>query len=353
MKQFLLLTILIAAGVLPGRAQVSVEQRIDTMQILIGQQTNLTISVSLKKGQKLSFPEFKRSQELTPGLEVLEGKKPDSLNMADGMLKVSKTYVLTAFNENLYPIPPINVKVDGKQYSTKPLALKVLTVPVDTVHADKIFPPKDVQDNPFQWSEWSPVFWLSVLFAVLLALAIYITVRVKANKPVVTPIRIVRHLPPHQKAMKGIEKLKDDKAALSGDQKEYYTELTDIIRKYIAERFGFDAMEMTSTEIIASLRSEGNSAIDEIVSLFRTADLVKFARHSALVNENDANLMSALSFINDTKTEEKEAVKVVENKEEKVKQNGRKAIIAVCAVLFAGAVAALCFMIYNAYTLLQ
>lgn len=351
MKQLLIIFSLLVYCVGNAFAQVTVEQRIDTMQILIGEQTKLTVSVSLKKGQQLLFPEYKYKQEITPGLEVLEGKTPDTLGLDGDMIKVSKTYVLTSFNENLYHIPSMSVKVDGKKYQTRDLALKVLTVPVDTVHADKYFPPKNVQDNPFSWDEWSKVLWASIVFALLFSLALYIAMRLKANKPVVKSVRLVRYQPPHQKALKGIDKLKTDNSAQSDNQKDYYTKLTDILRRYIAERFGFDAMEMTSSEIIANLRAQENGAIDEVVNLFRTADLVKFARHSVLANENDANLLNALSFINDTKTEEKETVKVVENDEDKIKRNSRTMMKLLCVTVFIASIVSLGIVIYMVYSL--
>ena len=90
--------------------------------------------------------------------------------------------------------------------------------------------------------------------------------------------------------------------SVSEDQKTYYTLLTDVLRKYIKARFGFNAMEMTSTEIISRLQQEEDrKMIDELNELFMTADLVKFAKHNPLMNENDANLLNAIDFINDTK----------------------------------------------------
>ena len=40
--------------------------------------------------------------------------------------------------------------------------------------------------------------------------------------------------------------------------------------------------------------------------LFQTADLVKFAKHDPQMNENDANLINAIDFINETKQPEEE-----------------------------------------------
>jgi hypothetical protein len=101
-----------------------------------------------------------------------------------------------------------------------------------------------------------------------------------------------------------IERIKGDKHLQMTDPKAYYTELTDVLRTYMAERFGFNAMEMTSSEIIDHLlETNDKESINELKYLFETADLVKFAKHSPLMNENDMNLVNAVEFINHTKVE--------------------------------------------------
>ena len=333
-------------------SQVTVDQKIDTMQILIGEQTKLTLSVTLdEKHHKVSFPKFERSQYITPGVEVLESGNIDTLGVEDNLIKYSKSYTLTSFDEKLYCIPSQSIKVDGKSYQTKDLALKVMTVPVDTVHSEKFYGPKDVQDNPFSWSEWAKIFGYSILFVLLLILIAYLINRLNTNKSVIKPIKFIKKVSAHQKAITEIEKLKEEKAAVSEDQKSYYTRLTMILRQYIAERFNFDAMEMTSSEIIERLRGENEGAIDEMVSLFRTADLVKFAKYSVLVNENDHNLVNAISFINDTKKEEEKPVKIVveENEVEKKVKSQRRTLKLAIVVLTAAALFALIVVIYKVY----
>lgn len=68
----------------------------------------------------------------------------------------------------------------------------MLTVPVDTLHPEKFFPPKDVQNNPFQWEDWASPFWFSVLFVLMGVLAYYLWTRLKENKPVIARVRIVK-----------------------------------------------------------------------------------------------------------------------------------------------------------------
>jgi hypothetical protein len=334
-------------------AQVSIEAEIDSIQIFVGQQTHLKLTTTVQPSAKVEFPQFQPTQMITPGVEVLTCKE-EKKDAGDGFEARSMVYTLTSFDDTLYYLPPMTVKVDGKQYKSKSLALKVLTIDVDTTKVDQFFGPKDVQDNPFLWSEWSFPFWLSVLMLVLLALCYYLYLRLRDNKPIITHIRIVKRLLPHQKAMQEIEQIKADKMVASENSKEYYTKLTDTLRKYIEERYGFNAMEMTSSEIIERLTaSQDQKALDELRELFMTADLVKFAKYSTLINENDKNLVSAIDFINQTKLENQpveETVKPQLSAEDQRTQKSRrvlKTVITIISVVCAGLFG------YVAYTLYQ
>jgi hypothetical protein len=105
--------------------------------------------------------------------------------------------------------------------------------------------------------------------------------------------------------MNKINHIKEEKIWQREDSKEYYTQLTDTLRQYIKERYGFNATEMTTDEIIQHLQEvNDDEAIKELRELFETADLVKFAKYSTLINENDQNLVNAIEYINQTKVEE-------------------------------------------------
>ena len=266
-------------------------------------------------------------------------------------------YTMTSFDDTLYYLPPMTVKIDGKPYKSKSLALKVLTIEVDTLHAEQFFGPKDVQDNPFQWRDWSLPFWLSVLMLLLLAVTYYLYLRLRDNKPMISHIRIVKRLLPHQKAMKEIEQIKADKMVTSDNSKEYYTKLTDTLRKYIEERYGFSAMEMTSSEIIERLMAtQDQKALDELRQLFTTADLVKFAKYSTLINENDANLVNAIDFINQTKLENvpvEETVKPQLSEEDQRSQKTRRILKYFISAIAVVILALFGYIIYTLYLLLN
>ena len=356
MKKALILIICVVCA-FKVTAQVSVDVRIDSIEMFVGQQVHVTLTANAKEDSKVEFPQYKPTQYITPGVEVLGSRETEKQELDNGFVARSMVYTLTSFDDTLYYLPPMTVKIDGKPYASKSLALKVLTMEVDTVHTDQFFGPKDVQDNPFLWSDWSRPFWLSVLLLVLMIVCYYLYLRLRDNKPIISHIRIVKRLLPHQKAMKEIEQIKADKMVTSENSKEYYTKLTDTLRKYIEERYGFCAMEMTSSEIIEKLvEVQDEGALSELRHLFLTADLVKFAKYSTLINENDQNLVNAIAFINQTKLENvpvEETIKPQLSEEDQRSQKTRrilKAVITVisviCALLFA-------YVMYAFYQLLN
>ena len=338
-------------------AQVSVEAKIDSLEMVIGQQTDVTVTVTAKEGDQVEFPNFKPLQQIIPGVEIVESGPMTTSGKSDGSCLFQRNYTLTSFDGKLYYLPPFAVKVNGKEYKSKSLALKVLEIEVDTTNVDKFFGPKDVQDIPFSWQEWSVIFWLSLIMLAMISITYYLYLRLRDNKPIVAKIRIIKRLLPHQKAMKEIEAIKADKMVMSENQKEYYTKLTDTLRKYIEERYGFRAMEMTSSEIIDRLtETQDSQALDELRLLFNTADLVKFAKYSTLINENDMNLVNAIEFINKTKVENQveEIVEKPQMTQEEVRSvKTRRTLKIIIVTLAVASAAILIFEIYSLYNLVS
>lgn len=285
---------------------VTVEAKIDSLQILIGEQAKIQLQVAMDSKQKASFPLF--TDTLVRGVEVLETSKIDTQYLNDNQrLLLTQEYTITSFDSALYYLPPLSVMVDDKEYKSRALALKVYSIPVDTLHPEHFFGQKTVMKAPFAWEDWRGAIGLSLLAIPLLVLLIYLIIRIRDNKPIIRKVKVEPKIPPHVLAMRNIEKVKEQKTWKSGQPKEYYTELTDIIRIYIKDRFGFNALEMTSSEIIDMLMEiKEKENLNELKTLFQTADLVKFAKHNPLINENDANLINAIDFINETKIVEEE-----------------------------------------------
>lgn len=335
---------------------MQVDETIDSVGIVLGDQCHLFLSVTTREGADVQFPDFSQQKLMTPGIEVVEQMRGDSIANGDGTLKQTIVYTITSFDPKLHYIAPLSVLVNGKKYLGKKLALKVIDVPVDTTKLDRFFPPKGIQSNPFSWDEWMPVIMLYAIASLLAVLAVLTHLMRKGNRPIRISFRITKRIPAHIKAMTAIDEIKETKLDIAGDQKEYYTRLTDTMRMYLKERFGFSAMEMTTGEIIQRLQDEDPMKVAELREVFETADLVKFAKYSTLVNENDRNLVSAIDFINSTKTEET----VTEQREEQSLSDEQKQMNTTLTALkwatrIAAAIAAivLCVVLYNIVMLIE
>jgi len=352
-----ILFLFLTASVALSAQNPKVESRISSMQMLIGEQVAITVTAHARDTALVVFPS---SIQLPTEIELLGAVIEPDVDEGNGMIGRSRSYVLTSFTDadTLFSLPPIQVIVSGKSFETKPLALKLMTIDVDTTNVEKYNGPKDIQSLPFSWEgdEWNKALIASFLLLILVALGVYLYLRLRDNKPIISRIRIVKRVLPHQKAMRAIEEIKAEKMVVAEDPKLYYTKLTEALRRYIDERYGFSAMEMTSSEIIERLMAGGDQAsLSELQQLFETADLVKFAKYSTMINENDANLVNAIDFINQTKQENvptEEVIKPELSAEEQRSQQQRRVLKWVIGAITAIAVALLVYVVWFIYDLL-
>lgn len=335
---------------------VTVEAKIDSLQILIGEQAKIQLQVAMDAKQRAVFPVY--SDTLVHGVEIVETAKPDTQYLNDRQrMVITQEYTVTSFDSALYYLPPMSVTVDKKEYKSKALALKVYSMPVDTLHPDQFFGPKPVMNAPFVWADWYALIGCSFLVLPLLALLIYLIIRFRDNKPIIRKVKVEPKLPPHQLAMQAIERIKGEKIWQKGRSKEYYTDLTDTLRAYIRDRFGFNALEMTSSEIIDKLMEiNDKEALADLKILFQTADLVKFAKHDPQMNENDANLINAIDFINETKLPEEENLKPQPTEITIIEKRSLRAkILLICGIIFltialVGTIIYIALQLYNLWS---
>lgn len=336
-------------------SQVVVDAYIDSTRIFIGQRVGVTIEVNADRDDMVEFPSFDSLQYVIPGVEVVNVGTPDTNYINDDKrMTLKRKYMLTSFDTALYYIPPFKVVVDKKIHETKSLALKVYTFDVDTLNTDSIYGLKSVVAPPFDINEWWEVIYLSIFAFVFALVLIYIIIRLKDNKPILRRIKLKARIVPHKVAMEKIEQIKEDKIWQKEDSKEYYTLLTDTLRQYIYDRYGFNAMEMTSYEIITRLESVNDEeAIKELKDLFTTADLVKFAKYNTLINENDRNLVSAIEYINQTKVEEDNSVSQPEEivVEEKASKTAKVVLVICTSVTALVLLGVMSYLLYRLYFL--
>lgn len=304
MRRTILYICLFAISLFAHRANaqsVVVNAEIDSVQRLIGQQARIKLKVSCDAGKRVVMPAY--SDELLEGIEILE-MNSDTQYLNDGKREtLTHEYVVTSFDTALYVIPPFEVLVEGEPYYSQELAMAVYTFPVDTTNIDQFFGPKDNWQIKLTWSDVRSSVIYFVLLLLLGLLLAWVIVRYVNNKPIIRIVKIKPKLPAHVVALNQINKIKEDNSwRTSGSSKDYYTALTDALRVYFGERFGFNATEMTTSEIVENLlKIKDKESIAELHEILLTADLVKFAKFNPPMNENDRNLVNAIEFINETK----------------------------------------------------
>lgn len=116
--------------------QVTVDASIDSLQLLIGEQAKIKLEVSMDANQKLILPALRDT--IVRGVEILDIAKPDTQILNDGRrMLIKQEYTITSFDSALYYLPPLEVLVNNQAYRSKALALKVYSIPVDTLHPEQ------------------------------------------------------------------------------------------------------------------------------------------------------------------------------------------------------------------------
>jgi hypothetical protein len=115
-------------------------------------------------------------------------------------------------------------------------------------------------------------------------------------------------------ALRELDRIKDEKIWQKDKIKEYYSQVTEVLRVYIEDRFGIPAMEQTSGEIFTSFEINKNLISDKTLlylgRILPLADLVKFAKYFPFPDDHNIVLANAYLFVNDTKPEEEKKPEV-------------------------------------------
>lgn len=297
--------ILLSAFSLVSNAQtITVTASVDSTSMWIGSQTRLSFEVSMQSMQQVTMPLF--SDTIVDGIEIVESLKVDTTTSPDGLMLLKHTYLITAFEDSLFYIPPYPFVSNDDTVWSKSLALQVIQpFEIDTA-SNQITDIKKVYTPPIYWKGIF-IITLWVLLILLAALAVFFVLkRVLKKKPVLQTEVIEPDVASYLIAYSKLDKLKQEKPWQHNRSKEYHTELSDIVREYIENSFEIPCLEMTSDEIFTSmnhLRYESKTAYNSLLQLLKLADLVKFAKWEAQPAEHELSLNNAYAFVNETKIE--------------------------------------------------
>lgn len=301
---------MILAGVTLGsQAGPVVKAMMDTSTLMMGKTGMLQLMVEEPKNARGHFPLFNQLRErgyVTVLGDTVEFRAPSGVDTVDlgSQRRILFTVPVQAFDSGSYRLPPFEYVTGADTARSNTIELKVAPVSVsaDDQISDYAGTADPEDPSVFDWiPDWVVDYWWIVLIGlVIIGAGVYAWHRYRTKgylipkKPEPTP---------YEEAMGRLNKLKDQKLWEQGMEKEYFTELTDILRRYLARRFGINAEEMTSRQIMASLAK--NEETKDKRAYFRkildVADFVKFAKVRPLPEDNIASYESAVRFVNETK----------------------------------------------------
>lgn len=254
-----------------------VTSSIDTTKIRIGEQITFKVEVESDSTDLVVFPE---GQTFMP-LEMIASFKIDTTKN-NNKFQLIKEYALTQFDSGGYTIPKQKIFVGDNIFYTDSLRVEVQTIAVDTTK-QKLFDIKPMITVEKAVSKWWLYTLISLLVLTLIGLVLYWFIWRK--KPLSEEEKIAL-LPPYDRAKMALKKLDESDYLQKSALKDYYSELTFIIRKYLDEKVYDRALESTTDELVGRLNilrdanqiELSTNDIRNIETILKRADLVKFAK---------------------------------------------------------------------------
>jgi hypothetical protein len=329
--KYVFLIISIFCNLLFLKAQsIELSAFLDTNVIEIGDQTYFNLQVKQPNNLYIQFPDIQ--DNLIEGIEVLSRTEIDTLPANSKNVILTQKYLITSFEDSIFVIPRFDFLIDTTSYQTDSLYLAVTLLNVDSTFFAKldttqtipVFDIKEPINTPLTFSEfwkYNKLWILSLLFAIILISAIiYLIRRYKQNRPIVIFEKPKEAA--HVIALRKFESLKERKLWQQDRIKEYYTELTDILREYIELRFNIQTFEKTSNEILSDVihaKFVETELTDKLRQILFLSDMVKFAKGKPLADENDTSFQHAVYFVEKT-------IPITKNEENKIDETNNDII---------------------------
>jgi hypothetical protein len=271
-----------------------VKAQIETSQIRIGEQFSFRISVNETENVILPKLELK-------GLEVIDSARVDTLN---NML--IQKYIITGFDSGAFYIPQQQVFVKNQAYLTDSLLINVATIAIDTTKIKK-FPIKAIKAEPYIFDDFK--IYIYTLLAALIIIGFWIYWFVIRKRKTEEEEPTYTALPPYEEAIYKLNELDEKLLWQNNKVKEYYSELTEIVRGYIERELKVPALEKTTDEIVETLKdfnevetiNTSKETIKKLKELLQEADLVKFAKSKPLALEIEEDRKDAEDIVSNLK----------------------------------------------------
>lgn len=316
-----------------------VTSAIDSTSIKIGEQITYSIQVETDSTSLVVFPE---GPSFSP-LEIIESYAVDTLKNKD-KYNLIKKYGLTQFDSGAYTIPQQKIIIGDKTFFTDSLKVEVNNVVIDTTKQG-LYDIKPIIQVKESSSDWWKYALIALLIIAVVALILYWFIWRK--KPLSEEEKIAL-LPPYERAKVALKKLDESHYLEHENLKDYYSDLTFIIRKYLDEKVYDRALESTTDELIyrLNLLKDGQQIdlskddIKNLENILKRADLVKFAKSAPDVElaKLDRNTIDIeIDHVKESLPEPDEEEKLLDEKYRQVlerKKKRKKVLLTVAIAVF-------------------
>lgn len=320
-------------AVIPAKGAVQVKARLDSVNLLMGNVTMLYLEAVQDKGKPGGFTIF-RNADAAQGyvgvcgdsIELRTSFSIDTVELGSNRIQLNYKVPVQAFDSGTYRLPEFVYVSESDSARSNALTLNVIPVKVTADDPIAGFARVAEPENPSIFDKvpnWLADWWWLILIVALAAAGGWWAY--KRYKKEGTVLRKKPEPTPYETALRQLKELKNKNLWEMGREKEYFTDLTDILRVYLDRRFGINAMEMTSREIMDHLyNSDVKDKRDYVRQILSVADFVKFAKVRPLPADNIAAYENALKFVEETKPEEKPEPTTQEMASEKISKPKKK-----------------------------
>ncbi len=259
--------------------EVTVRMQAAKTQILLGEQITVTLEASAQKTSNINWVWFNIPDTINH-LEVVSKNNIDT-NFENGKVTMKQTFMLTGFDSGHWVFPAMALSYTdqtGKMQTVNSDSIAVDVMPADVSKLKDYHDIKEIIEVPS--ADQLYIIIAIAAFTLLSLIGLIYHLRKKWQRKIIIP-SVIAGRNPYDWAMEEFGKLKKLKPNGDAEVKLAYSQLDEVYRTYVQEKFGVHALQQTSNELMQQLQQTQlvNENIQQYASTVRLIDVVKFAKY--------------------------------------------------------------------------
>ena len=292
----------VTSGRALAQGRIAVESKVDQSTMNIGDVIRYTIIMTRDADVQIQTPMLavNLGQFEIRDYKVLEPQKKEN------QIIEQTDYLISTFDTGEYEIPSIEIGYSTAKDTTldyiKTEPIKIL---VESLNPDNAGDIRDIKPPIEPLKDYSRLIIVAIVCFFVLLLVVFLIYYIKRRKQgkSLLPKRQEPPRPAHEIAFGALEALVASDLLAKGRVKEYYIELSDILRNYVQGRYYITALEKTTSELIESMNNEEvpSDHVNVLHAFLSKCDMVKFAKYVPADSENSETTQLGFDFVNATK----------------------------------------------------